>query len=167
MRAFRQRAPRVKPQPESIIKRHIMQYLGTLHGCYVRTLQIGIIPGRSNASQGMPDLIVCWQGDVFWIEVKTPKGKVTPKQEAFLDMWRRAGGRAIVARSWQEVRDYCMSLEVARKNRVAGRTTPVPLGMGSAVFQVERPACAEAPAERELEPLQTDLEDFLHPKSSE
>jgi hypothetical protein len=140
-----------------------MQYLGTLHGCYVRTLQIGIIPGRANLSQGMPDLIVCWQGDVFWIEVKTKSGRVTPKQQAFLDMWRLAGGKAIVARSWEEVRDYCTSLEVARRNRAAYKTTPVPLGTAQVVFEHQGPACAPDLERSTREPRQTDLEEFLVP----
>lgn len=50
--------------------------------------------------KGGPDLwVICRDGMACGIEVKTPKGRVRPEQEAFLAMVRSKGGRAGVARS--------------------------------------------------------------------
>lgn len=39
------------------------------------------------------------QGAFLAVEVKTPKGRVTPEQQHFVDMVNAAGGRAGIARS--------------------------------------------------------------------
>ena len=53
--------------------------------------------------KGGPDLwVICRDGMACGIEVKTPKGKVRPEQEAFLAMVRSKGGRAGIARSVEE-----------------------------------------------------------------
>ena len=42
-------------------------------------------------------------GEVLAVEVKSRSGRVSPSQAAFQDCVRRAGGMALVARSWEEV----------------------------------------------------------------
>lgn len=50
--------------------------------------------------RGGPDLwVICSDGIVGAIEVKTPTGRVRPEQTAFLEMVRSKGGRAGIARS--------------------------------------------------------------------
>jgi hypothetical protein len=40
------------------------------------------------------------------IEVKRPRGRVTPEQQQFIDMINEAGGLAFVARSVEEVEKH-------------------------------------------------------------
>lgn len=52
---------------------------------------------------GGPDLwVVCRDGIACGIEVKTPKGRVGPEQEAFIEWLKSRGGRAGVARSVED-----------------------------------------------------------------
>ena len=44
--------------------------------------------------QGAPDLAVGKNGNVYFLEVKTDKGKLTPAEQEFMDEWR--GHYAIV-----------------------------------------------------------------------
>lgn len=51
-------------------------------------------------ASGSPDIIACSpNGQFIAIECKSPKGKLTPKQEQFLNKVRKFGGKAIVVRS--------------------------------------------------------------------
>jgi hypothetical protein len=52
---------------------------------------------------GILDLLVCYKGAFLGIEVKTPKGRVTPSQQQEIEAILRAGGRAIVARCVEDV----------------------------------------------------------------
>ena len=57
------------------------------------------------AAPGVSDLIGWTEGGRFVaIEVKGPRGRVTDEQAAFLDLVRRSGGLAGVARSVEEAR---------------------------------------------------------------
>lgn len=52
---------------------------------------------------GVSDLIGCANDGAFVaIEVKTKTGRLSPAQAAYIDMMRRLGGRAGVARSIEE-----------------------------------------------------------------
>jgi hypothetical protein len=44
--------------------------------------------------QGCPDIAVGYQGSVYFLEIKTDKGKLTPREQEFMDGWR--GHYAIV-----------------------------------------------------------------------
>ena len=44
--------------------------------------------------QGAPDLAVGYRGETFFLEVKTDKGKLTPREQEFMEGWR--GHYAIV-----------------------------------------------------------------------
>ena len=53
------------------------------------------------ADPGCPDLIACMPlgGRVLLVECKTGSGRLTPRQRAFMDNWRRANAYCVVARS--------------------------------------------------------------------
>lgn len=52
---------------------------------------------------GISDIIGCYKGRFFAIEIKTDKGKVTDLQSNFLANVEAAGGIAFVARSVEDV----------------------------------------------------------------
>lgn len=52
---------------------------------------------------GVPDLTAIRGGKVVWIEVKTPKGRLSKTQEKFLQELEDHGGWWIVARSVEDV----------------------------------------------------------------
>jgi len=53
---------------------------------------------------GLPDIIACYQGYFFGLEVKKPDTRhtVTPRQRHFLDAISEAGGAAAVVTSVEE-----------------------------------------------------------------
>jgi penicillin-binding protein-related factor A (putative recombinase) len=55
------------------------------------------------SAPGVPDIIGCHNGRLIGIEVKAPRGIVSPAQQAFLDRITAAGGIAFVARSLEDV----------------------------------------------------------------
>ena len=64
------------------------------------------------AAPGVSDLIGWTEGGRFVaIEVKAPRGRVTDEQKAFLDLVRRSGGLAGVARSVEEARKIIRGVE--------------------------------------------------------
>ena len=64
------------------------------------------------AAPGVSDLIGWTEGGRFVaIEVKAPRGRVTDEQKAFLDLVRRSGGLADVARSVEEARKIIRGVE--------------------------------------------------------
>jgi hypothetical protein len=55
------------------------------------------------AAEGVSDLLGWSAGAIFTaIEVKGPRTRVTPQQRDFIDLVRRSGGRAGIARSIEE-----------------------------------------------------------------
>ena len=56
------------------------------------------------AAPGVSDLIGWTQGRFVALEVKGPRGRVTDEQAAFIDLVRRSGGLAGVARSVGEAK---------------------------------------------------------------
>lgn len=94
--------------PEGEIKRKICDYLAA-RGVFFWIQQAGKIPGRRNSSKylrnGVADILgVLPGGCMLAIEVKAPKGKPpTPEQVEFLELIKRKGGLAFVARSVEDV----------------------------------------------------------------
>jgi len=84
---------------ESAIQAKIRKYLESV-GCYVVN---GIY-----SKAGVPDLIGCYKGVFFAIEVKTPetKNKVSKLQEYNLEMIRQKGGHSIVAWNVEQVEEF-------------------------------------------------------------
>ena len=61
-----------------------------------RAKSLGMLPG-------FPDLIVQWQGRTWYFEVKAPKGKLSPNQEAVRDALLSNGAYYAVVRSIEDV----------------------------------------------------------------
>ena len=78
-------------------------------GCLVFRNNTGVLPGpggrpvKFGLCNGGADLICIGPDGVFTaVEVKTPTGRVSPAQTAFIAAVRRHGGRAGVARSVED-----------------------------------------------------------------
>lgn len=91
--------------PEGQIKKSIMDWLSVQprSKCRVWPIQIGRIPGRTNHSKGISDILGLWNGRGLAIEVKRPGGKPTAEQKEFLTAWAESGGIAILAYSLDDV----------------------------------------------------------------
>lgn len=65
------------------------QKLDENHRAIVATLQYNgaLVGDLSNAGGGIPDLVVGFRGVLFLVEVKTPKGALSPKQKEFFAQW--------------------------------------------------------------------------------
>ncbi|MDA8212187.1 MAG: VRR-NUC domain-containing protein [Clostridia bacterium] len=91
-------AKRIEPKvPESQIQAEIKQYL-QLKGYFVYKNHQSL-----GSHRGLADLTAIKNGQVIWIEVKTPKGRVSEHQEQFRTDLEHHGGRYIVARSVDDV----------------------------------------------------------------
>lgn len=84
------------------------------NGFYYRSLAIGVIPGRSNPSKGMPDAIVIRNGVAAWVEYKSAKGKLRPEQEAFIFEWTSHGGLVFVVRSIQDCLEVIAKIKLIK-----------------------------------------------------
>lgn len=92
------RVPTVKGTvKESVITRKILTYLNGLLGCYARKVPGGFF------SSGWPDIVGCYAGRAFLIEVKVPGNKTTVLQDAELNRWGAAKARTLVAYSVDDV----------------------------------------------------------------
>lgn len=92
------RVPTVKGTvKESVITRKILTYLNGLLGCYARKVPGGFF------SSGWPDIVGCYAGRAFLIEVKVPGGKTTRLQDKELGRWGAAKARTLIAYSVDDV----------------------------------------------------------------
>ncbi len=48
-------------------------------------------PSIYTSGKGIPDLYIAKDGKSFWIEIKTPRGKLSISQAGFRDLMRKAG----------------------------------------------------------------------------
>ena len=62
--------------------------------------------------KGVPDLLVCWKNITWLVEIKTPKGKQTPDQIAFLKEWT---GMVVLVRSPAQVEETMWAMEFQAK----------------------------------------------------
>lgn len=86
---------------EKEIETEIKAYIKACGGlCYK------IHGGDLYQESGIPDLLCCWGGLFFGIEVKDPKGVPSAIQLAQGARIRKAKGHFIIAKSVQDVRDY-------------------------------------------------------------
>ena len=83
---------------EQGIQSKIIAYLKSRNIYYVKTIVC--------SKAGTPDIIACDKGRFIAVEVKAEKGTLTPLQARTLDEIQNAGGRAIVARSVEDVRKW-------------------------------------------------------------
>lgn len=85
---------------EQNIQKEIIDYISSLGGIAIKQNQIGIY-----AQAGVPDLLCCVKGRFIAIEVKKPKQKPTPIQNAFLEAISLCGGISFYATSVEEVKN--------------------------------------------------------------
>lgn len=94
-------ASNIAGRNEKRIENEIKSYIKSCGGlCYK------IHGGDLYQETGIPDLLVCWGGLFFGIEVKDPKGKPSAIQLAQGARIKKAGGHFIIAKSLQDVKDY-------------------------------------------------------------
>ena len=82
---------------ETVITRKILKYLNGLVGCYARKVPGGFF------SSGWPDIVGCYAGRAFLIEVKVPGNTTTKLQDQELSRWGAAKARTLVAYSVDDV----------------------------------------------------------------
>jgi penicillin-binding protein-related factor A (putative recombinase) len=105
--------------PEQTIQRAILEYLNWKHIFCWKVTTTGIyVQARNtwipNQAPGVSDILgVLKGGRLLAIEVKSPKGKVSPSQQKFIESINQAGGLAFVARSVEEV-EKTVSVELQR-----------------------------------------------------
>jgi len=89
---------------EQQIQKKIITFLEK-EGCYV-------VKVVSATKSGVPDILGCYEGVFFGIEVKTPKTRnnVSKLQEYNLDQIRLAGGHSIVAWEVEQVEEFLKGL---------------------------------------------------------
>ena len=57
-------------------------------------------------TSGIPDLILCKEGLFYAIELKAGSNKATPIQDYVIRQIQAAGGRAVVCRSVEDVKEF-------------------------------------------------------------
>lgn len=80
---------------EQQIQKKILDYLKAKGAYTVKVIQAN--------RAGIPDIIACYKGRFFGIEVKTTKGKPSALQLKNLDMINKAGGIGVLARSVEDI----------------------------------------------------------------
>jgi hypothetical protein len=83
--------------PEGLVTKAIRD---TLRACNIWHYKAW---GGPMSAKGIPDIVGCYNGRFFAIEVKAPKGSPSPDQSTFLDLIKKAGGIAFVAKSVEDV----------------------------------------------------------------
>ena len=92
------RVPTVKGTvKETVITGKILKYLNGLVGCYARKVPGGFF------SSGWPDIVGCYAGRAFLIEVKVPGNTTTKLQDQELTRWGAAKARTLIAYSVDDV----------------------------------------------------------------
>lgn len=76
--------------PEALVKKRIRKILEDSNTYFAMPI------GTGYGNSGVPDFLVCYQGDFIAIEAKAGKGKTTALQDAHLAKIRAAGGIALV-----------------------------------------------------------------------
>lgn len=90
---------------ETAIKRQICDYLAARQ-IFFWVEQAGKIPGHRTpryARTGKADIIGVYNGRMLAIEVKTPKGVLSPEQVVFLRLVNESGGIGFMAKSISDV----------------------------------------------------------------
>ena len=84
---------------EAELTRDCVRRLNKLHNCFAVKVH-----GNPYQRRGLPDIVGCYEGDFFGIEMKLPgrQRRLTPIQKANLDKIRAAGGLAGMATNYRE-----------------------------------------------------------------
>ena len=97
--------------PEGIVKNNILSWLKSKQIFAWPVDSVGIFDPtrkvfRKRHSQyhlkGVSDILGIYKGKPLAIEVKSLKGRVSPEQKAFLEMFNNLGGIGFVARSIED-----------------------------------------------------------------
>lgn len=79
----------------------------------------GMLAAQRNKTAGVftgfPDLIVCTFSDVFFLEVKAPKGRVSDNQKVCHQMLEHLGLKVGVVRSVEDVREFLQRSNIGFK----------------------------------------------------
>jgi hypothetical protein len=86
-----------KPSAEALLTRSVRQLLNAAGIFHWKNF------GGPMGVKGVPDILGCYRGRLFGIELKAPKGKTSPDQEEFIKRINEAGGLAFCARTLDEV----------------------------------------------------------------
>ena len=78
--------------PEAQLTRSIRSILNAARICHWKNW------GGLGSPPGLPDIVGCYKGRLFAIEVKAPNGKTSPAQDDFIARINEAGGLAFVAK---------------------------------------------------------------------
>ena len=88
------------PGPEAMLTKSVRQLLTAAGIFHYKNF------GGLGSPPGLPDITGCLKdGRGFWIELKAPRGVVSPAQQAFIDRINQAGGCAFIARTLEDVID--------------------------------------------------------------
>jgi hypothetical protein len=79
----------------------------------------GVTHTRYGLAPGSADLVGILDGRFFALEVKTPTGRLRPDQKLWMELVRRTGGFAAVARSVDEARAAVAAARAEGFGRVA------------------------------------------------
>ena len=93
-------------RPEAIIQNNIKKLMRDKLGFAVWDLSQD---RRTRQTEGLPDLIIMGFGHILFVEVKTPKGRVTPAQDDFQMTAAANGGLGVVWRSDGDAWNWCVS----------------------------------------------------------
>lgn len=104
----------MKKTPEGQVKKAILEYLRFIPNCCVFPIvTAGVFDPtrklfRTNKIMrlGTPDILLCIDGYFVAIEVKAPKGRLSPHQDLVLKDIEQAKGFALVARSVDDVIEF-------------------------------------------------------------
>lgn len=86
-------------QPETAILRVVAGYLRAT-GWFVVRMQQGL-----GCHKGVADLVAMKGGRTIWVEIKTPKGRLSDWQDGFRQAVANSGCEYIVARCMEDVVD--------------------------------------------------------------
>lgn len=81
---------------EKDIQRRVIAYLRS-KGAYVVRVHVG-----ASGNTGAPDLLVCYRGKFYGVEIKTPTGRQRAAQKGHETAIRRAGGEYLIIRSVED-----------------------------------------------------------------
>jgi len=86
-----------KPTPEGLLTASIRQLLNSVGVFHWKN------HGGLGSAPGLPDICGVYKGRAIAIELKAPRGVVSPAQQQFIDRINEAGGLAFVARDIETV----------------------------------------------------------------
>lgn len=94
---------------ERDIQKRLIQYLKTVPNCWI----VKVIQANIN---GCPDILMCFNGKFYGIEVKTDNGRTSAIQDLQIRRIREAGGVPVVIRSLDELKTF-LNKETGHENR--------------------------------------------------